>query len=117
MRRAKETIYLISAVLILVSAVLYLMIPSVAPWIMALSVAAFSTITALSPYPGKSIRGKRLFNFQVLSSVLMVVATFLMFRNNNLWALVMLLGAVFLLYSAIMTPKVFEKEKSDGENL
>ena len=117
MRNSKETVYQISGVLILISAVLYLFVPSVAPWIMAISVLAFSAVTALSPYPGKSIRGKRLFNFQVFSCVLMVVATYLMFRNNNLWALSMIIGAIFLLYAAIMIPKELEKEKSEGGNI
>lgn len=117
MRNTKETVYKISGILILISAALYLFLPSIAPWIMAVSVLAFSTITALSPYPGKNIRGKRLFNFQVFSCVLMIVSTYLMFRNNNLWALSMIIGAVFLLYAAIMIPKELEKERSSGENI
>ncbi|HHV86220.1 MAG TPA: hypothetical protein GXX42_10490 [Petrimonas sp.] len=115
MHNSKETIYQISGILILISAVLYLFAPSVAPWIMAVSVLAFSAVTALSPYPGKSIRGKRLFNFQVVSCVLMIVATYLMFRNNNLWALLMIIGAVFLLYSGIMIPRELNKERAMGE--
>ena len=113
MNNLKETVYRISAVLILVSAALYLFLPAIAPWILSLAVLAFSAVTATSPYPGKSIRGKRLFNFQVFSCVFMIVSTFLMFRNNNLWALIMLVGAIFLLYSAIMLPKELEKEKPD----
>ncbi|MEA5043260.1 MAG: hypothetical protein VB075_01590 [Petrimonas sp.] len=115
MHNSKETIYQISGILILISAVLYLFAPSVAPWVMAVSVLAFSAVTALSPYPGKSIRGKRLFNFQVVSCVLMIVATYLMFRNNNLWALLMIIGAVFLLYSGIMIPRELNKERAMGE--
>ncbi len=117
MRNSKETIYQISGILILISAILYLFIPLVAPWIMAISVLAFSVITALSPYPGKSIRGKRLFNFQIFACMLMIVSTYLMFRNNNLWTLSMIIGAIFLLYSAITIPKELEKEKSRKDNL
>ena len=117
MRNSKETIYQISGILILISAVLYLFLPTIAPWIMAVSVLAFSAVTALSPYPGKSIRGKRLFNFQVFACMLMIVATYLMFRNNNLWALTMIIGAIFLLYSAITIPKELEMERSSGENI
>ena len=116
MRNSKKTVYHISAILILVAAALYLFLPAVAPWVMAAAVSAFSAITATSPYPGKSVRGKRLFNFQVFSCVFMIVATYLMFKNNNLWALAMIAGAIFLLYSAIMIPKELEKEKSSGVN-
>ncbi len=114
MRNSKETVYQISGILILISAVLYLFVPAIAPWIMAVSVLTFSAVTALSPYTGNSIRGKRLFNFQVFSCVLMIVATYLMFRSNNLWALSMIIGAIFLLYAAIMIPRELEKEKSSG---
>ena len=51
-----DTLLRISALLILLSAVLYLVIPTVAPWIMAFSVALFAVRTVASPYPGKSIR-------------------------------------------------------------
>lgn len=100
----------LSALLILLSAALYLVIPTVAPWIMAVSVALFAVRTVSSPYPGKSIRGKRLFHFQVFSTVLMIVATYLMFRQRNEWALVMLCGAVFMLYAAVMIPRELERE-------
>lgn len=116
MRNSKEIIYQISGVLILISSVLYLFIPTIAPWIMAISVLVFSVVTVLSPYPGKSIRGKRLFSFQVFSCVLMVVSTYLMFGNNNLWALSMVIGAFLLLYSGIMIPKELEKESRKEKN-
>ena len=115
MYKSKEIVYQISGIVILLSALLYLFLPSVAPWVMAVSVVAFSAATAFSPYPGKSIRGKRLFNFQVISCVLMMVAAYLMFRKNNLWVLSMLSGAIFLLYSGIMIPRELRKEQSTDE--
>lgn len=116
MHKSKEIVYQISSIVILISAVLYLFAPLVASWIMAVSVLTFSGITVHSPYPGKSIRGKRLFNFQVISCVLMIVATYLMFKKNNLWALSMMIGAVFLLYSGIMMSRELHKERLTGGN-
>lgn len=113
MQSSKDLFLRISGVFILLAAALYLFAPHVAPWIMAISVALFSTLTVTMPYPGKSIRGKRLFNFQVLSCLLMVVATYLMFRQRNEWVLVMIAGAIFLLYAAIVIPKELEKEKDE----
>lgn len=111
MHRVKDILFRISGILILLSAVLYLFIPVVAPWIMALSVAVFSVVTITNPYPGKSIRGKRLFNFQIFSCILMIVATYLMFRERNEWALAMIIGAILLLYAVVMIPRELEKEK------
>lgn len=117
MRNVKEYIYRISAVSILFSALLYLFLPALSPWIMLVSVLLFGAATALSPYPGKSLRGKRLFGFQILSCMCMAVAAYLMLKNNNLWALSMLIGAVFLIYPAFMIPRVLEKEKSEQEDV
>ncbi|MDD2299775.1 MAG: hypothetical protein PHQ67_09305 [Fermentimonas sp.] len=106
----KSILFKISGVLILLSALLYMFYPAVAPWIMAFSVAVFSAITVTNPYPGKSIRGKRLFNLQILSCLLMIAATYLMFKNRSEWVLVMVAGAVFLLYSAFVLPIELDKE-------
>jgi len=106
----KDILFRIAGIGILFSALLYLFAPFVAPWIMALSVLIFSALTVTKPYPGKSIRGKRLFNFQIFSCALMIVATYLMFRQRNEWALAMIAGAVFLLYAAITIPRDLEKE-------
>lgn len=112
MLRIRDVLFRISGLLILFSAVLYLFIPGVAPWIMALSVGVFSAITLANPYPGKSIRGKRLFNFQLFSCILMIVATYLMFKGRNEWVLAMIISAIFLLYASIMIPKELTKEKN-----
>jgi|SRR5690554_3711611 Na+-translocating ferredoxin:NAD+ oxidoreductase RnfD subunit len=112
MQSSKDMLLRISGIVILLSAALHLIVPAVAPWIMTFAVALFSVITVTTPYPGKSIRGKRLFNFQVFSCLLMVVATYLMFRQRNEWVLLMVAGAVFQLYASIVIPKELEKEKN-----
>ncbi|WP_298649871.1 hypothetical protein [uncultured Proteiniphilum sp.] len=112
MHHVKNVLFRVSGILILLSAVLYLFIPAVAPWIMAFAVGVFSVITFTHPYPGKSIRGKRLFNFQLFSCILMIVATYLMFRGRTEWVLAMMAGAIFLLYAAVVIPRELEKEKN-----
>lgn len=111
MHKTKNLIFKISCILILVAAFVYFFAPQVAPWVMAVAVAAFTAIVASTPYPEKSLRGKRLFNFQIVACVLMVVATYLMFRHRNEWALAMIAGAIFQLYAAVVLPQELEKEK------
>ncbi len=106
-------VYKIGAVLVLIAATAYFIVPDIAKWLMAVGVAALLLSTALTPYPGKSIRGKRLYNFQIISCMLMAVSAYLMFTNNNIWPLTMMAGAIFLLYAAIMIPKELEKEKTE----
>ncbi len=113
MRNMKNILFRLSGLLILFSALLYLFEPVIAPWVMAISVILFTVVTLTTPYSGKSIRGKRLFNFQVLACLLMIVGTYLMFKHQNEWALFMIIGALLLLYSAIMIPKALESERKD----
>lgn len=112
----KSIVYNISALLILVFTIAYTFIPQVSVWGMVVSVSLFSAITMTTPYPGKSVRGKRLFNFQVVACLLMVVATFLMYKERNEWPVLLLLSAIFLLYSSFVLPKELEKEKKDEAN-
>lgn len=113
MTKHKEIIYKVSAVLILVAAVAYLFFPYKASWMMTVGVLAFSITTVLSPYPGSSVRGKRLHNFQLFSCMLMFVGVYFMFTNNNAWALAMLIAAVFLIYSSSIIYSEYEKEQRE----
>ncbi len=113
MRKSKELLYKVSAVLILLSAVLYIEVPTVASWIMIVSVVVFSIITMKSPYSGQSIRGKRLFGMQIISCFIMLAASYLMYLGDNLWALAMLIATVILFYTSIFIPKELEKEKAN----
>jgi len=106
----KNLIFQIAAILILFAAILYYFMPTVAAWIMVFATATFSVMTAKNPYPGKSIRGKRLFRFQIFACMLMVVSSYLMFQQRNEWVLTMVIAAFLLLYSAIIIPKELEKE-------
>lgn len=109
----KNLLYKISGILILISLLIHLIYPVVAPWIMAVSVAMFSVITVTSPYPGKSIRGKRLYNLRILSCLFMIAATYLMFRQRPEWVLVLVAGAVFMLYSSFVLPKELKNENKN----
>lgn len=107
----KSLLYKASAILILVFTVVYSFQPTIAVWGMVVGVSMFSAITLTTPYPGKSIRGKRLFNFQVFACVLLVVATYLMYKQRNEWPVLLLISAIFLFYSSIVLQKELEKEQ------
>lgn len=112
----KSILYKVSALLILVFILAYSFIPAVAVWGMVVSVSLFSAITLTTPYPGKSIRGKRLFSFQVIACLLMLVATFLMYKERNEWPVLLLISAVLFFYSSIVLPKELEKEENIEES-
>ena len=112
---SKNIIFKVAASLILIAAILYYFMPTVAAWIMVFSTVTFSVMTAKNPYPGKSIRGKRLFGFQAFACMLMVVSSYLMFQQHNEWVLTMIVAAFLLLYSSIVIPRELEREKNDAQ--
>lgn len=109
----KNILFQISAILILIAAVLFNFNPSIAPYLMIFGVAGFGAVIFTTPYPGKSIRGKRLFNIQILAVVLMAVATYLMFENMSEWIVTLLVSAVLTLYCSIVLPRVYKKENEE----
>lgn len=111
--RNKSLLYKISAVLILVAAILFLFFPDIAPYVMIAGVAGFGAVTFTTPYLGESIRGKRLFNMQIFSVILMAVSTYLMFIKINEWVIPMLIAAILLLYSSMLLPRIYEQEKEE----
>ena len=109
-KRIKDISHFVSAVLIIVAAVLYSFVPEKAGYVMIAGVIGFAIVTFQSPYPGKSIRGKRLYGIQVFAVVLMSVSAYLMYAQMNQWVITLLLSAILTLYSAILLPKELEKE-------
>lgn len=109
----KDFIFKVSAILILIAVCAYLFNPFVASCIMIIGVIGFTITTFMTPYPGKSIRGKRLYNIQILGIVFMIVATYLMFERWNEWVVPMFIAGVLISYSSILLPKVYENEKKD----
>lgn len=113
MQKSKSIILTVSATVILLSAIAFLFVPKIASWAMIVGVCAFSSVTASTPYPGKSIRGKRLFGIQLIACALMFIAAYLMFRERNEWALPMIISAILLFYTAIVIPKELSKEQNE----
>lgn len=115
MNKPKDFIFKLSALLILAAAISYLFNPVVAAYIMAIGVLGFAAITFTTPYPGKSLRGKRLFSIQIFGIAFMAISTYLMFVQKNEWVISMLAAAFLLLYTTFMLSREYEKEKKDKE--
>lgn len=111
--KIKNIAFQASAILILIAAFLHIIIPNIAPYIMVIGVAGFAATTFTTPYPGKSLRGKRLFNIQILAVLLMIASSYLMIEKHNEWIITMLIAGVLTLYCSILLPRTFEKEQED----
>lgn len=115
--KIKDFVYKLSAILILIAAVCFMFNPTVAKFIMIVGVVGFAITTFMSPYPGTNIRGKRLYNIHIFGVVFMVMSTYLMFEEMNEWVIPMLIGAILIIYSSILLPKVYAKEEANKKNL
>ncbi len=111
--KLKNILFQASAILILIAAIIYYFDTTIAKYMMIVGVSGFAAITFTTPYPGKSIRGKRLFNIQILAAILMAVSTYLMFVDINGWVVILLISAILILYSSIIISQVYKQEQED----
>lgn len=108
--KAKNIFFQISAILILLSAIAYPFVPMVAKYAMIIGAASFAASTFTNKYPGKSLRGKRIFNIQVFAAILMAVSAYLMFVDMKEWVVTLLVAALLTLYSTIVLSITYKKE-------
>jgi membrane protein implicated in regulation of membrane protease activity len=109
--KSKDFIFKMSAMLILIAAVVYLFNEIVAPYIMIVGVIGFAATTFLTPYPGKSFRGRRLYNIQIFGIAFMAMGAYLMFTHRNEWVVAMLVAALLILYAWVLMPRVYRQEQ------
>lgn len=114
--KTKDFIFKASAILILIAAIIYLFNEAAASYTMIIGVAGFTLTTFFTPYPGKSTRGKRLYNIQIFGIVFMVMSTYFMFVRCNEWVVLMLIAAILILYASVLLPKIYQKELEEEEN-
>ncbi|WP_242034335.1 hypothetical protein [Dysgonomonas sp. BGC7] len=109
--KTKNIFFQIAAILILIAASMYSFNTIIAKYMMIVGVAGFAAVVFTSPYKGKSLRGKRMFNIQILAVLLMAVSTYLMFVDMSAWPVTLLIAALLTLYCSIILPKIYNKEK------
>lgn len=110
----KNILFQISAILIILAAIVYYFDTTIAKYVMIVGVSGFAATTFTTPYPGKSMRGKRLFNIQILAVLLMCVSTYLMFVDMSGWVVTLLISAILILYASIALPLAYKKEQEEG---
>ncbi|NDV94556.1 hypothetical protein D0T84_06420 [Dysgonomonas sp. 521] len=114
--KLKNIIFQISAILILLAAIVYYFRPDVAKYIIIAGVIGYTVISFTTPYPGKSLRGKRLFNIQIIAVLLMCVSAYLMFVDISGWVVTLLIAAILTLYSTVAISMEYKKEQEQEEN-
>ncbi len=114
--KTKEFLYSLSSILILIASGSYIFNPVVAKYTMILGTIGFVIITFTTPYPGKSLRGKRLHNIHIWGTFFMVIGACLMFLERNEWIISLLISGVLICYSSILLSIVYKKEQEDSDH-
>lgn len=113
--QVRNTIFQLSAILILSSAILYSFSVLVAKYAMIIGVIGYGFIIFTGKYPGKSLRGKRLYNIQVFGVLFMVASAYLMFAGKHEWVVTLFIAAILTLYCSIMLPRTYKKEQDEDK--
>lgn len=101
----KTYLFYVCAILLVVSAALYITDNKYIPYIYAVSGAGVAVVYLTSPYRGDNLRLKRLNIQQMIAAVLLPLSSFLMFRGKNEWFAVLFISAILQLYIAIIRNK------------
>ncbi len=113
-QKLKNILFQVSAIAILAAAIMHNFDTTIAKYMLIAGAVGFAATTFTTPYPGKSLRGKRLFNIQIFSVLLICVSAYLMFVDMRGWVVTLLISALLTLYCAIALPIAYKKEQ-EGE--
>lgn len=104
-QQTRVTVYNFSAILILISTVLFLTKWLYAPYLFALGTAGIAVCYLTAPYKELDFRRRRLHRFNVIAGILMILASAFMFKNRTEWILCLSISAMLQLYTAFVAPK------------
>ncbi|MDR3338799.1 MAG: hypothetical protein LBT25_01670 [Candidatus Symbiothrix sp.] len=110
----KDCIFYLCAILLLVSAGLYITGDAIVPrkviyYVYAISGAGLAVAYLSNPYRGDNLRLKRLNIQQSIAAILLPVSSFLMFKERNEWFVFLLVSAFLQLYVVMI--KIREEKK------
>jgi len=108
----KTTLFYVCAILLVVSAALYITDNKYIPYIYAVAGAGVAVVYLTSPYRGDNFRLKRLNIQQTIAAVLLPVSSYLMFHRKNEWFAVLFISAILQLYIVIIR----NREENNGKN-
>ncbi|MDR0768924.1 MAG: hypothetical protein LBE71_03335 [Dysgonamonadaceae bacterium] len=98
----KTYLFYACAILLVISAALYITGNKYIPYIYAVSGAGVAVASLSSPYRGNNFRMKRLNIQQAIAAILLPVSSYLMFQQKNEWFAVLFVSAVLQLYVVII---------------
>jgi len=105
----KEYLFYVSAVLLIISAALYITEWSFIPYLYAFASAGVAIVYLTSPYKGDNIRFKRLNIQETIAAILLPISSYLMFKGKNEWVIFLAVSAFLQFYVAVIKGKKQKK--------
>ena len=81
------------------------------PYIFAVGAAGMSVIRLITPYRGKNTRLRRLVLIELFATLILLFASYLMFKGGNDWIVLLTISAFLQLYTSIAIPRAGNKEE------
>lgn len=106
----KEYLFYVSAVLLVLSAALYITGWEFIPYVYAVASAGVAIVYLTSPYRGDDLRLKRLNIQEAIAALLLPVSSYLMFQGKNEWVVFLAISAFLQFYVALIKGKKQKKE-------
>lgn len=107
--KTRTIIFRISAILLLVGAVLYLNAPHVAAYIFAIGAAGITICYMTVSSAGMDFHQRRLHRYNILSGILCIFASGLMFNQRKEWIICLAIATIFQTVSAFSSSKKKKK--------
>lgn len=104
-QKARTVIFTICGILVLVGAALFLTHLQMAAYVFAVGAAGVAVCFLSMPTEGMDFRRRRLHRFNVIASLLMVGASYFMFKGGTEWILCLTIAAILMLYSSFVSGK------------
>ena len=103
--KTRTTVFNLSALLLLVGAGLYLVLPAIAPYLFAVGAAGYAVCHLTTSVKGMELRRRRLHRYNIFDALLCIFASALMFKGQKEWIICLTIAALLQLYTAFVTPK------------
>jgi len=101
----RSFVFIFSGILVLTGTVLYISQWIYAPYLFAVGTAGITVFYLTEPYKGLDFRRRRLYRFNVIAGIAMIVASAFMFNQRMEWVAFLFIAAILQLYTSFVRPK------------
>jgi len=102
---ARDYLFMVSGVLVLSGALLYITQWFYSPYIFAFGTAGITFCYLTAPYQALDFRRRRLHRINIMAGFSMIASSVFMFRRKMEWAVFLLIAALLILYTSFIAPR------------